>query len=215
MSRYVVMLSILHRNFMKTIYLIRHTEYELFHGLKINPGLLPLNLSEEGLAQARRLQAYFADKNIAQIFTSPVHRCVQTSEIISAGQIPIVQDRRLREIFSAAQGSIVAENWRRQLYENVETLGGETPQDIQTRVAEFWEEIVVPFESDCIVCSHGDPLLFLYEYLKGRKASTDLSVNKPDGYVDRGSVRIVTMEGNGVVQIDEAVKNADLETQQS
>jgi broad specificity phosphatase PhoE len=195
---------------MKTIYLIRHTEYELFNGLTINPGLLPVTLSDVGLQQAARLHEYFADKQIEQIFSSPVHRCVQTSEIISAGKIAITKDKRLKEVFSAAQGSIVADNWRLQLYEHVDTLGGEAPQDIQTRVAEFWEEVVVPFESDCIVCSHGDPLLFLYEYLRGRKASTDLSVNKPDGYVDRGSVRKVTMDRREVVQIGEALKNQDL-----
>ena len=44
-------------------------------------------------------------------------------------------------------------------------MGGESPTDIQTRMVEFWEEIKDKDKGNVIICSHGDPLYFLYAYL--------------------------------------------------
>src|SRR5260221_3612882 len=86
----------------RTIYLVRHAMYS--NPQNVVAGRLPLSLSEEGRAQAEKLNTYFADKNISKIYSSAVQRCKETSEIIVNGQIPLAFDRRILEGFSAAQG---------------------------------------------------------------------------------------------------------------
>lgn len=170
------------------IYLVRHTQYE--NPNEIIPGRLPVSLTEAGENQAQRLSKFFENKNITKIFSSPVKRCIETSEIISNSKTPIELDIRLAEVLSALQGSS-GENWREILYSNQKTLGGESPQDIYNRVSNFWENIQFNTDKNYIVCSHGDPLLFLYLYLNSEGPWLDLSSNEPEGYQAKVSVRIV------------------------
>lgn len=170
------------------IYLVRHTKYH--NPTEIIPGRLPVNLSEEGKMQAQRLTQYFENKDISKIYSSPVKRCVETSEIISNFNIPIEFDQRLAESLSAMQGAS-GENWREILYSNQEQLGGESPHDIYNRVSNFWRNVQFDQSNNYILCSHGDPLFFLYQFLTGENPWVDLSINEPEGYQKKGSVRIV------------------------
>jgi 2,3-bisphosphoglycerate-dependent phosphoglycerate mutase len=55
-------------------------------------------LSEAGRRQALELGARRRDDGIAVVFTSDLHRAVQTAELAFAGTpLPVVRDRRLRE----------------------------------------------------------------------------------------------------------------------
>jgi 2,3-bisphosphoglycerate-dependent phosphoglycerate mutase len=64
----------------------------------IATGWLEGALSVTGRAQARQLGARRRDDGLAVVFTSDLHRAVETAEIAFAGStIPIERDRRLRE----------------------------------------------------------------------------------------------------------------------
>jgi broad specificity phosphatase PhoE len=87
---------------MPKMYLLRHCDYD--NPRTILPGRLPVELSEQGKRRAQELQQFFADKEIAAIYSSAVLRCRQTVEIIADKKIPIFYDARLLETLSAYQG---------------------------------------------------------------------------------------------------------------
>jgi len=188
------------------VYLVRHAEYE--NPQKIIPGRLPVPLSENGIKQAEMLFKFFKDRNISQIFSSPVRRCKQTSEMISKNNTPIEFDIRLSEVLSAMQGS-KEENWRELLYNSTDKIGGETQTDVYNRLADFWMTTKFEIDKNYLICSHGDPLYFLFQFLKKGQLSNDLSVNEPTGYQQKASVRIIDMSGENV-QFVEYIENEDL-----
>ncbi len=146
---------------MSTVYLLRHCEYD--NPRHILPGRLPVALSANGKKQAEKLRDFFASQKIEKIYSSEVLRCRQTSEIISGGKIPIEFDTRLLEVMTSYQGYWV-ENY--DLYYTMRpTLGGETNKDVQDRIVDFWKKTKFKKEKNYIVCSHGDPLYFLNQYL--------------------------------------------------
>lgn len=186
---------------MKTVYLVRHCKYD--NPRNIYPGRLPVQLSAEGMEQAERLRKYFAEKNIQKISSSAVFRCKQTSTIISDKNIPIQFDKRLLETFSAYQGYWGAdfgkpEGWD-EFYAHQAELGGEVYEDVQKRVLSFFHEMIQGPEERVIICSHGDPLHFLYLGLKGSplpdwKGDTG-EYGNPD-YLKKGYIRPLFIENN-------------------
>lgn len=65
----------------KKIYLVRHGKIDT--GIeKKYIGATNLPLTHEGMEQAKLLKEYFKDIPIENIFTSPLKRCLQTTEII-------------------------------------------------------------------------------------------------------------------------------------
>lgn len=154
-----------------TIFLIRHAEYD--NSRHILPGRLPVELSEKGKEQAKKMQKFFASKKIEKIFSSEVLRCKQTSEIISSGKIPIVYDKRLLEVLGAYQAY-----WDEDphyAYWMRDSLGGELNRDVQNRMIDFWKNAGFETEKNYIVCSHGDPLYFLYLYLINGKLPEEVA----------------------------------------
>lgn len=178
----------------KTIYLVRHCEYD--NPRNILAGRLPMPLSKDGEENAKQLGKYFEDKNITKIFSSEVLRCKQTSKFISGNNIPITYDLRLLETFSAYQGYWEGENgeldWT-HFFKHTDELGGENYSDIQKRMLDLWDE-VKKLEENIILCSHGDPIYTLSlalanQILKKPKTS-------PIDYPEKGSVTAVTFNGN-------------------
>lgn len=157
-----------------TIFLIRHAEYD--NSRHILPGRLPVELNEEGKEQAKKMAQFFAAKKIEKIFSSEVLRCKQTSEIISNGKIPIVYDRRLLEVLFAYQGYWTTDTsyayWMR------DALGGELNKNVQDRMIDFWENIGFEENKNYMVCSHGDPIYYLYQYLNHEKLAPEIPLGK-------------------------------------
>lgn len=194
---------------MTTIYLVRHTEYH-------NPedtcgGRLPFPLSETGVSQAKRLQLYFADKNIAQIYASAVARCQQTAEIISNGKLPITNDIRILETFTARQGAPGNNGYNYFGYRHL--LGGESNQDISNRVSDFFRTTNWEDGKNYLIVSHGDPLYMLYLYLAKLPLLPDIELGQPfpatPGYQSRGSIRVITRHGADW-QVGELIENSSL-----
>lgn len=182
---------------MPSIYLLRHCEYE--NPRNILPGRLPLELSEVGQMHAKRLRQYFADKGIAKIFSSAVERTKQTATIIANNTIPIVFDRRILESFSAYQG-YWGDNWHGtgfHFFTHREELGGENMEDIQKRMADFWQNVTTNIQQNVIICSHGDPLLALYAYIHAIPlASEDVQDEHIPGWLQKGEfIEIIWEQG--------------------
>lgn len=176
---------------MKTFYLVRHAQYS--NPRKILVGRLPVPLSNEGVKEAEKLADFFASKNISNIYSSPVERCKQTSEIIANNNIPLEFDVRIAETLSAYQGYLSENMDWSEFYQHHDTLGGESPQDIQKRMIDFWEEVKNKTKNDIIICSHGDPLYLLYTYLTHLPTPDITEIyNIPDGeYQPKASIRPV------------------------
>ncbi len=177
---------------MKTIYLVRHAEYENPNNILV--GRLPVKLSEAGKQQAQKLATFFKDKNIVQIYSSPVLRCKQTSEIIASNKIPIKHDLRLAETLSAFQGYWEF-NWD-YFFKHVDELGGETPEDIYKRMLSFWDELDKKSDGDIIICSHGDPLYLLYANLAGIPLPTIREIYQipEERYQPKASIRTIFLD---------------------
>lgn len=181
---------------MKTFYLVRHAQYA--NPLNILVGRLPVELSDEGVNEAKKLAIYFKDKQIDKIYSSPVLRCKQTSEIISSKKIDIEHDLRIAETFSAFQGY-----WKMDwdyFFNHSEEMGGESPQDISSRVTNFWNEVKNTSDKNVIICSHGDPLYLLYAKLAGTPLPTirEMYQIPEDEYQPKASIRTITVENNKI-----------------
>jgi broad specificity phosphatase PhoE len=184
---------------MITIYLVRHGEYA--NPKNILPGRLPVELNSEGKAQVQRARDYLADKNIAKIFSSPVRRCEQSAEILSDGSIEIVYDLRLAETLTIAQGEDFKGEWIRPSYNRVDKLGGESMQDVQVRMADFWLSLDFTSGQNFVVCSHGDPLQLLYNYLVGDPSLLSPETEKDKKYQSKGSVRPIIIRSTSNYEV--------------
>lgn len=182
----------------KVVYLVRHAQYD--NPLQILVGRLPVKLSETGKKEAEKLRTYFADKNISKIYSSAVERCKQTSQIISDNHLPIEYDKRILETHSSFQGYWELD-WQ-HFFSYIDQLGGESPEDIYTRVADFWDTVIASDsnEENVLVCSHGDPLYLLYVYVAKKEIPDTIGIyNIPiDEYQPKASVRKIVIEDGNV-----------------
>lgn len=186
----------------RMIYLVRHCEYA--NPRRILPGRLPLTLSPVGRRRARRLAQFFADKQIGKIYTSAVARAQQTADFISGGKIPVVNDVRLLESFSAYQGFPATSQQQDRLayYGHLKDLGGETYQDIQRRMVDFFTEVRQRKQGNVILVSHGDPIFFLVAHFLHRAlppVTREMSAEVTSRYPQKGSVRPLELVGRKVI----------------
>ena len=81
---------------MNTIYFVRHAKPDFkIHDDLIRP------LTEEGIASVERITAYFKDKNITRVYSSPYKRAVDTVSNISMFhnlRLELIEDFRERKI---------------------------------------------------------------------------------------------------------------------
>ena len=119
-------------------------------------------------------------------------------------------DVRIAETISAFQGYWEELDWS-HFYKHNQSLGGESPQDIQDRMIDFWEEIKDQVKGDVIICSHGDPLYLLYARLIGLPTPDIKSIfDVPEEeYQSKGSIRPVIYD-NGKISISSLMKAKDL-----
>ncbi|HEY7127391.1 MAG TPA: histidine phosphatase family protein [Ktedonobacterales bacterium] len=84
---------------MNTLYLVRHGENLANITKEFSYKLVDYPLTDKGVLQARQTAAYFQDKAIHEVYTSPLKRAAQTAEIIAAllGVQPVVMEQ-FREI---------------------------------------------------------------------------------------------------------------------
>lgn len=197
---------------MTKTYLVRHASYTEKYNLL--PGRLPVELSETGVKEVERLRDYFKDKQIEKIYSSAVIRCKQTAEIISDGKIPVEYDQRLLEALSAYQGYWDPHAWD-QFWGYRHQLGGENDSDVKNRALDFFENTSFEEDKNYIICSHGDPLYYIYQKISGVPDLPEIElgdkvVNPPD-YQEKASVRILD-RNNGIWSVNKTIKQSDIFT---
>jgi len=75
---------------MNTFYLVRH-------GIKVK-SVGDVKLAIEGIQQAKKTASYFENKQVKEIFSSPLRRAKETAKYISdSSKISVREDIRLRE----------------------------------------------------------------------------------------------------------------------
>lgn len=188
---------------MKRVFLVRHGEYT--NQLGILPGRLPVELSENGISQIEKVRDYLNRFDIKKIYSSPVLRSKQTSEIISENNIPIIYDKRLMEVFTAYQGY-----WEINYintYGHRSELGGESQEEVLARMVEFFDEALKNSDGNFVISSHGDPLYFLYLHLANKNlAPEDEPRDIMPGYLKMGEFMEVVIEDDGSISIPTNLK---------
>ncbi len=183
-------------NLRMNIYLVRHTEY--YNPTNIFPFHLPVYLSEEGRAHAKRIGKWFKENNITlPIYTSPIMRTVQTSEIIASFTDSFVtSDPRLRETESID----LLGKPRGEKYWEIEPCDEtrEKIEEVQKRIVEIFNEKKDNNE-ECILISHGDPLTALYYYLLNKPLMPFLWYpDNEKNCIQRGEIVKITIDNDSI-----------------
>ena len=153
------------------LYVVRHGE-TLENANNCLVGRINSSLTAEGINQDKKVSAYFKDKNIDLIVSSPLDRCRQTSEIISNNKIPIIYSDSLLgrdhgEFTGKPKESInFDEYWNYN--KNIQYKRAESVQDLYNRVAKLVEEIKEKYAGkNVIIVTHSGIMRVLYYYFKG------------------------------------------------
>jgi len=176
------------------IFLARHGEAE--HNVKGVGTCTPdadFPLTKKGEKNSKRNAKTLKDENIDMIFSSPVLRARQTSEIMSKElDIEVFYDERLREIgLGKFDNKPIDEMYK--VYPDRESRikdtehGVESGEQIRDRLKDFVDEINKKYSNkNILIVSHGDPLQILYGILSGLELKESLSV----WYPQTGSLKI-------------------------
>jgi broad specificity phosphatase PhoE len=102
------------------LYLVRHGENTANLTQEFSYRQVDYSLTAEGVLQAQQTAAYFADKHIHELYTSPLKRAVETADILARVlHVPVVMLEHFREInIGTLEGQPVrAEYW--ELYHRI------------------------------------------------------------------------------------------------
>jgi len=191
------------------IILVRHGETAWNIKEKRFRGQLEIPLSEDGLKQAELVGQALQEELPGAIFTSPLKRCLQTAEKISATQpknCPVVvepllidihfgewQGKKHAEVFS--QNPLVEEQWNNHPEELVFPKG-ESFYRVFERVAAFFKKIRREDYPTIVVVTHRVVLNIIMLYLLG----LDLH-HFWDFQFANASISEISLERNGKFQI--------------
>lgn len=153
---------------MKTIYIVRHGEYE--NPNKVLPNRLKgFPLTKKGKEQLNSVAAILQKKDIKVIFSSPILRTKQSARILQSKlHKPLIFSKSIIECSSPVQGmneSIVKEiekygdTFKLPLHKNNE---GETVSQVYDRMKRLLNRILLHESySNAVIVSHGDPIMVL------------------------------------------------------
>jgi broad specificity phosphatase PhoE len=110
---------------------------------KISSGWKDVELSERGIQQARKLVEIFKDIKIDLICCSDLKRAVDTVKIAFGEKIPVIVDKRLRELnygdFNGKPSKIVSPMKKEKIQEPFPN--GESYEQAMVRIHEFYREL--------------------------------------------------------------------------
>jgi broad specificity phosphatase PhoE len=160
----------------RVLWLVRHGAPETPAGVAI--GSSDPRLSPAGRAQARRLGARLASRRLTAVYTSDRLRAIETATEIGQPQGLTVQvDVRLRELDFGAwekrnladlwiEEASAAAAWERDLRATPPSFA-EGLSQLETRVAEFWEDVRVSLRREVAVVAHRGSLAVLQALVTG------------------------------------------------
>jgi broad specificity phosphatase PhoE len=180
--------------------------YFVRHGKVYNPtdvwyGRLPrFGLSQEGKKQIEQTANFLKNERIDHIYTSPLLRAKQTSDIIKH-QLSLPKlyfSKDLLEIQSSLQGNSF--NSISKLDYDVfagpgKDIKGETIEDVYNRSQQFIHKMIKKYPGKKIVAvSHGDLLMLVKANLTGLPIENASLRPGPEQYMQHGEVYKVTCD---------------------
>lgn len=179
---------------LNTIYLIRH-------GTRINRSEETL-LSPLGVKQAKQTAKYLLNKNIKNIYTSPLPRTQQTANIIAQSlNLSIKLEDRLKErmVYDPKHGETFEEfllEWDKTMGDrNYVPLYGNSAFETGRKLTEFLEEII----EDSVLISHGGAIGDLLRNMFSDAPLTFLNDKEKDlkwVQISECSITEIVKEGN-------------------
>jgi broad specificity phosphatase PhoE len=152
--------------------MVRHAEVQ--NPKDIVYGRLPrFGLSERGWSQAEAVARLLSTRNAEAVYTSPLLRARQTTEVIvrESPGATLRRSKFLPEVLTGYQGSpnsILGGGFT--FYTPVKTEGDETMEDVLSRMTRFLGMIVRRHAGrDVIAVSHADPIAILRLGLEGKE----------------------------------------------
>lgn len=163
------------------IYFVRHGETD--NNLEgIIQGQLDIPLNENGIQQAIEIKNKLKDLDIDIIFSSPLLRAKQTTEIINDSlNANVIYDERLKEFFAGNMQGTKIKDWSEKEKEQFklypENYGAESNLEFYNRCVNVFNEI--PKDKNVLIVSHGGVYRNLYRYVNNISDLT-YPVNLPE-----------------------------------
>jgi broad specificity phosphatase PhoE len=192
------------------IYLLRHGEYD--NPKDILPIRLPgFPLNQKGRQQAYKNAKYLKNKKIAAIYSSPILRCKQTSEIIGKTLRKRVHYSKLiLEVKSPIQGMEKSKYYKLKKkyigipysYPDHIKNKGETIMQIYKRIYKLVFKIINKhLEENVVVVAHGDPIMILIYGLVNKNYNLMLHPTKI--YIPKGGMAKLTFLGRKFLKFEQ------------
>ncbi len=177
---------------MNRLYLVRHGENPANINKQFSYRLVDYPLNKKGVLQARQTAEYFKDKQIDEIYASPLRRTVETAEIIGAplGLTPhIVENFREMNVGEIEKFPPSAENWALHIRitdawhhgeKEARFPGGENYIELWTRYEAGLKSVLEgKDEKNILIAGHGGLFVHTLADLCGNTTTweEDLSIN--------------------------------------
>jgi broad specificity phosphatase PhoE len=150
------------KKFVNVTYFVHETT---FHNEKgIASGWSDIELSERGKEEAIKLRTLTKDKIFDAVFCSDLKRAIETAKIAFVDRLPIIQDKRLREV---NYGDLTESDSRivnSMIFKCIDKPfpNGESYKDVEKRIREFLNGILKNYPGKNIaIVAHRAPQLAL------------------------------------------------------
>ena len=163
---------------MSEIYFLRHGQSQSNVENRFANGNDGYPLTDQGRRQAEKASVFLRSKAIQKVYTSPIHRAVQTAEIVCSkwGLTPVVMDEIREFSVGIFEGKKIAGQAREKYVDlkekwaagemDTRISGGESHREIIDR---FWKGIEYALEEDSgepvLMVSHGGLLSMALPYM--------------------------------------------------
>lgn len=174
-----------------TIFFIRHGE--VHNPDNIIYGRLPnFGLSEKGKKQIEKTAEFLEDKQIRDLYSSPLHRAKESAEIIQKIlNLPEVHiSEEINEVQTSYQGKKFSDldELQSEVYLKPLSPSDETIKQIADRMKRFISKLVQLHTGKSIaLVSHGDPIMALKAVIENRPLDF-MSFKTGSPYVKHGEV---------------------------
>ena len=158
---------------MLEIYIVRHGK-TLFNQKDMVQGACDSPLTQEGVIQAKNVGKNMMDIPFTVSLSSPSGRASDTCEYAINNRLPIIYDKRLKEMdFGHLEGekNATLREGKPQDFNEMCAVGwveegGENTQMVMDRIASFFDDLVKKYDNEVIlIATHGMWIYFAMQYL--------------------------------------------------